>query len=200
MRRVGILGGTFDPIHIGHLIIAQEAWLQLGLEQVLFIPAHTQPLKQGEKHTRASARLEMVRLATADNPRFEVSTIELERGGTSYTADTLAELHRREPDTAWHFIIGVDALNQIRHWRAPESLITLTRLGVAARPGYDLDLAALDAELPGLSKVVDMVNAPQIDIASHDLRARVAAGQPITYWIPAAVEEFIRREGLYQAD
>lgn len=197
MRRVGILGGTFDPIHIGHLIIAQEAWLQLGLERVIFIPAHTQPLKQGEKHTPAPARLEMVRLATADNPHFGVSTIELERGGTSYTADTLAELHRREPDVAWHFIIGVDAINQIRHWRAPDTLIGLTRLAVAARPGYDLDLGALDAQLPGLSRAVDMIDVPQLDIASHDLRARVAAGKPITYWIPAAVEDFITREGLY---
>jgi nicotinate-nucleotide adenylyltransferase len=198
--KLGIMGGTFDPIHNGHLIIAQEAGWRLGLSRVLFIPAGDPPHKQTRAITPVDYRLEMVRLATAGNPLFEVSTIEIERAGLSYTADTLAELHKLYgPKIELFFIIGADAAADLLSWHEPEKVLQLARLVVAERPGYSLPFDKLKAGLPhiNLADRLLSLDVPMIEIASQELRARIAQGAPIKYLVPDAVVEYIAQEKLY---
>ncbi len=198
--KLGLMGGTFDPIHNGHLLIANEAAWRLGLERILFVPTGDPPHKRDHLVSPAPARLEMVRRATADNPMFEVSTIELDRQGLSYTVDTLKNLREiYGPATEFFFIIGADAAAELLNWHDPRQVLQLARLVVADRPGYVLPLAKLRAGLPGLDLTDRMLtlDVPMVEIASHELRARVAQGQPITYLVPDEVAEFIAQEKLY---
>jgi len=200
--RIGIMGGTFDPVHTGHLIIAQEVAWRLGLDQVLFMPAAHPPHKQHQQVTSERCRLEMVRLATEDNPLFEVETLELERGGLSYTANTLETLCERlgqPPQTLIYFIIGADAAADLLSWYRPERVLELTRLAVVDRPGYHLPLDKLQAGLPNvdLNERILQVEVPLIEIAANGIRTRVQQGAPIKYLVPPVIEEYIRREKLY---
>lgn len=198
--KLGIMGGTFDPIHNGHLIIAQEAGWQMGLSRVLFIPAGDPPHKQAQAITPAHCRLEMVRRATAHNPLFEVSTIEIERDGLSYTADTLAALQKiYGPKVELFFIIGADAAADLLSWHEPERVLQLARLVVAERPGYALPFEKLKAGLPhiNLANRLFTLDVPMIEVASHELRARIAQGAPIRYLVPDAVAEYISQQKLY---
>lgn len=200
--RIGIMGGTFDPVHTGHLIIAQEVGWRLELDRVLFMPAANPPHKQHQHVTPDHCRLEMVRLATAGNSLFEVEPYEIERGGLSYTATTLEALRERfgpSSQTELYFIIGADAVADLLSWYRPERVLELTRLAVVARPGYDLPLARLQAGLPqfDLSERFVGVEVPLIQIAANEIRTRVQQGAPITYLVPASVEAYIHREGLY---
>jgi nicotinate-nucleotide adenylyltransferase len=196
-ERVGVLGGTFDPIHNGHLAIAEEARVALGLAQVLLVPAGKQPLKDGQHVATAQQRLEMVRLACADNPGFAVSTLEVERPGLSYTVETLDELNRTGVGEL-HFILGADSLADLPRWREAARIVTLARIVAVERPGHRLDPNALYERLPGLVGRLTTLEGPQLEIASRDLRRRVAENRPIRYQTPDVVVEYIREQGLYR--
>jgi nicotinate-nucleotide adenylyltransferase len=197
-ERLGIFGGTFDPVHLGHLIVATEIRHALALDRVLFLPAGEPPHKQGWTVSPAAHRVAMLRLALADDPGFGLCLHDVERPGLSYTADTLADLAARWPAAELFFLMGEDSLRDLPTWREPARIIAAARLAVVARPGIDTDLADLEPVLPGISQRVELTPAPEIGIAARDLRARVAAGRPIRYQVPAAVERYIREHGLYR--
>jgi nicotinate-nucleotide adenylyltransferase len=195
--KIAILGGTFDPIHYGHLAIAEEARAGLGFDRVLFVPAARQPLKHGEHVATPEQRLEMAGLACEGNPAFEVSPIEIARQGPSYTIDTLMALRDAGIDDL-HFILGFDAAVELHRWRAARDIIRLARIVAVGRPGFALDTAALDRNLPGLGERLTMLEGPRLDISSSDLRQRIAQGRPIRYQTPDAVVAYIDAHGLYQ--
>jgi nicotinate-nucleotide adenylyltransferase len=197
--RLGVLGGTFDPPHAGHLILAEEARTRLRLEKVLFVPAGEPWRKAGQEITPAEHRLAMVRLLLASDPYFEVSTLEVERRGPSYTVDTLEALHQQYgPALELYFIVGEDALHDLPNWREPARIISLAWLAVAPRPvGRGMSTPDLEAAVPGLSERIVTLPMPTIDISSTALRERARAGLSLRYLVPLAVEEYIRRHGLY---
>ena len=201
-RRIGILGGTFDPPHLGHLLIAETARAALGLESVLFIPAGEPWLKSGQRITPATHRLRMVQLAVADNPDFCVCDCEVRRSGASYTVDTLRELRGAYPDSAeWYFIVGSDVLDQFHLWKEPEGILELCRLAVIERPGGPDDgVAALAERFPDAvaSGAVVTVAGPRVDFSASELRRILAEGQSVRYQVPDAVAEYIKRHDLYR--
>ncbi len=199
MLRIGILGGTFDPIHYGHLAIAEEVRWSLDLHQIYLVPAAQQPFKQGNHSAHPEQRLEMVRLACASNPHFLPSDIELRRGPPSFTVDTLTEFRAMLGDTAliW-FVLGGDALKDFPRWYRASQIIQLAQLAVVTRPGFTADLAALDAALPGLAARTQFIEGPRLDIASSTLRQRIAQGQPVRYQLPDAVLDYIETQRLYR--
>jgi len=196
--RIGVLGGTFDPIHIGHLVAAEEVRVQLGLDRVIFVPAGLPPHKLSNKLSPVEHRLAMVELAIASNPYFTVSRVDIDRFGPCYTVDTI-QLLRDElgPDVELYFIMGSDSLADILTWHKPERLIRLCRLAVVERPGYRVDMEELEHLLPGITSRVHFVNSPQLDISSTDIQRRVREGLPIKYQVPEAVEKYIYEHGLY---
>jgi len=196
--RVGVFGGTFDPIHIGHLVAAEETRVQLSLERVVFVPAGLPPHKLANHISPVEHRLAMVQLAIASNPYFTVSRVDIDRFGPCYTVDTM-ELLRDEwgPDTELYFIMGSDSLADILTWHKPERLIRLCRLAVVKRPGYDVDIEELDRLLPGIASRVRFINSPLIDVASCDIRRRVREGLSIKYQVPEVVERYIYEHRLY---
>jgi nicotinate-nucleotide adenylyltransferase len=195
------MGGSFDPIHMAHLIMAETVREALALNTVLFVPVAEQPLKQGLGVTPAEQRVEMVSLAIADNPYFALSRVEVERPGPSYTVDTLLrlreELGQRDKTEMW-FVIGADALATLPRWRDVEGILAQTRLAVVSRPGVVVDMATLQAQLPRLQASIDWVEAPLIDISATDLRRRVADDLSIRYRVPDVVREYIGANGLYR--
>lgn len=197
---IGVLGGTFDPIHLGHLIVAEGAREQLGLERVLFVPAGEQWLKAGQYVSPIVDRVAMVRLGISDNPAFELSTVDVDREGPSYTVDTLAIIRDQVgPDARLFFIVGLDSIADLPRWHQPERLLTLCTLAAFPRPGVDADrLAAAEKALPDLRQRLVTLRGPEIGISATDLRNRVAAGGTIRYQVPQAVEEYIRQRGLYK--
>ncbi len=202
-RRLGVLGGTFDPIHIGHLIIGEEVVATLQLDRLFFLPAGDPPHKRNRQITPASHRLHMVELAIASNPRFALSLVDVERPGPSYTVDTLKILHQQwGAETEIYFVIGWDMLDELLTWYDPAGVIEqVDRLVAVHRPGYEHDpryLARLERELPGITQRLLPLAVPQIAISSSDLRQRVAAGRPIRYQVPEAVERYILAQGLYR--
>ncbi len=203
-RRIGILGGTFDPPHLGHLLIAETARVALDLESVMFLPAGEPWLKSGQRITPAEHRLRMVQLAVADNPDFCVSDCEIRRSGPSYTVDTLRELRRGlAADAELYFIVGSDVLDQFHRWKEPEAILELCHLAVIERPGGPEDgVAALREQFPHVidSGAVVSVAGPRVDFSASDLRRVLAAGQSARYQIPDAVVSYIRRIGLYIRD
>ncbi len=197
--RIGVLGGTFDPIHYGHLILAEEARVCLSLARVLFVPAKDPPHKLGQPYSPAAGRLRMVELAVAGNPCFEVSLVDLERPSPSYTVDTLACLQEAlGPEAELYFLMGVDSLANILTWHDPPGIVARAHLAVALRPGYSADLQALERALPGLTARTHFLTIPEVGISAHDLRRRVSLGLPIRYQVPECVEAYIREQGLYR--
>ncbi len=199
--RIGLMGGTFDPIHYGHLVAAEGARHALGLDRVFFVPAACPPHKVGRPITAAHHRHTMTLLATLSNPAFAVSTIELDRPGPSYTIDTLAVFrHEWGPAADLTFITGADALLEILNWRAPEELLAAARFVAATRPGYSPEgLEAVRQRLPeNLRPRITTLEVPALAISSSDLRYRVRQGCPIKYLVPELVEDYIRKEGLYR--
>lgn len=193
--RLGIVGGTFDPIHYGHLIIAEEARIRYALTAVLFIPAGEPPHKP---HGQADGeqRLLMVNLAIEDHPQFFASRLELDRSGPSYTIDTMRALRTRSPRTEFFLIVGADAALEFHSWREPAAILALARVVAASRPGYPLEqLSALrhDPRLAG----IETMPVPGLDISSTALRARMHAGHGLRYLVPDSVASFIAKEGLY---
>ena len=187
--RLGVFGGTFDPPHLGHLIVASEAHAALGLERLLFVPAAEPPHKQGRVCTPAELRLQMVRAATAGDARFEVSDLELRRSGASYTVDTLRVLRERYAGAELLLLLGADQAREMLTWREPQQIARLARLVVLAREG---EAPALPAGLPSQPLVTT-----RIDLSASAVRRRVRAGLPIRYLVPDAVRELVEREKLY---
>ena len=198
---LGIFGGTFDPPHYGHLAIAEEAAEQLGVPRVLWVPTGQPPHKPGAPITPAAHRVRMAELAIADNPRFGLSCIDVERPGPSYTVDLLALLHAAHgAATELYFICGMDMLASFLTWHEPASVIAQCQLVAITRPGVPpVDVAALEAALPAARGRVHLLHAPGLDIAGTDLRARVAAGRSIRYLVPPVVASYIAEHGLYRA-
>lgn len=197
MTRIGILGGTFDPIHLGHLVMATYATSELGLDRVLLMPAQTPPHKRDRDITGSRHRLAMVRAAAAEDPRLEVSGLDLRSDKPSYTADLLARMTETHPGDSLMFIIGADSLRDLPTWHRPDLVIQRARIAVARRPGVAIDDDVLDA-LPGLRERVTIYESPLIDISSTAIRARVRAGLAITWTVPLPVETYIREHGLYR--
>lgn len=196
--RVGVLGGTFDPIHYGHLVIAEEARVRLQLDRVIFVPAKTPPHKLQQRYSPAQHRLHMVQRAIASNPYFAVSDVELTRPGLSYTVDTLAILQQEfGPAAELYFLMGMDSLAGLLSWHRPADIIARAYLAVAVRPGYQVDLETLEGALPGVSERMRLLEIPAIGISSRELRQRVRAGLPIRYQLPDSVEAYIREHNLY---
>ncbi len=198
-QQIGILGGTFDPIHLAHLRLAEEAREQLHLSQVLFMPAPQPWRKVNRPIAPVADRLAMVRLATASNPFFSVSTVEIEHDGPTYTANTLAVLHRQfGPGVTFHFILGADALLDLPNWHAPQRIIAQTRLSVAARAGTVIpDNTALEAWVPGVTAVIELFVMPELEISSTDIRRRAVDSRSLRYLVPAPVAGYIDERGLY---
>ena len=199
MKR-GMLGGTFDPIHTGHLILAQEVQQCLGLDEVLFVPTGEPWMKRGEPLTARDHRKAMVELAIGDNPKFRLSTVELDRPGDTYTVDTLEQLCAGElmGDDVM-FIMGVDTLNTVHRWKDPGRIMELVRLVVALRPGHGtIDLSKLEAINPTAGERVMTIEMPLIEMSGTELRRRAAAGEPIHYLVPDAVREYIESNRLYR--
>ena len=198
--RVGILGGTFDPIHLGHLIVAEEARVGRDLRRVVFIPAGQPRLKGEQPQATAEQRLRMVELAVAANPHFRVARNEVARPGPTYTVDTLAELQRQlGPETTLCFILGLDALAQFHRWKDPERLIEMCELIIASRPGFQ-NTGILDEQLaryPTLGGRISLLNIPRIDISSTDIRQRAARGGSLRYLVPESVANYAREQRLY---
>ncbi len=194
---IGILGGTFDPPHIGHLVIADQACAQLRLDRVWFAPAGDPPHKSNQA-TPVEHRIAMLQLAIQDNPRFELCRVDVERPGPHYSFELVEILYAHHPGCAWHFILGADSFMEMPHWRNPERLIALARLGVAQRPGTSIDTGTVEHALPGITQRVDWVDTPLIDVSSTDLRRRVRAGWPLRYVTPETVVAYIERAGLYR--
>jgi len=196
-QRIGIMGGSFDPIHIGHLVTAQEVYEQFALDKVIFMVAGLHPLKTSGV-TLASQRLEMVRLAVADNPHFEASDIEVNRKETSYTIDTMRELHQQHPDdTEFFFITGADAVFEILEWKDAGTLAHMTTFVGATRPGYDIERAKARHEHSVERFDIRYVEVPALAVSSTDIRARVRQRRDVRYLVRDEVDAYIRTHHLY---
>lgn len=193
-RKIGIMGGTFDPIHNGHLVAASEVADRFALDEVLFVPTG-QPWQKVERDVSLPEdRYLMTVIATASNPRFTASRVDIDRPGPTYTVDTLTELHERYPDAQLFFITGADALAQILSWRRVEELFRWAHFVGVTRPGYELG----DEHLP--EGAVTLVEVPAMAISSTACRRRVRAGQPVWYLVPDGVVQYITKRGLYRVD
>ena len=191
------MGGTFDPIHHGHLVTAEAALWAFGLDEVVFVPTGQPWMKADREVTSAEHRYLMTVIATASNPRFSVSRIEVERRGPTYTVDTLQELRRQaEDEVELFFITGADAMLEIFHWKDPEEVLARAHLIAATRPGYDL--TRFETEAPTAHPNVSVMHIPALAISSTDIRRRVEEGEPIRYLVPEGVQTYIEKASLYR--
>jgi nicotinate-nucleotide adenylyltransferase len=196
--RVGILGGTFDPPHIGHLILAEEAWFQLQLDVVYFVPAGTPPHKRGQPISPAETRVAMVAAAIAGNDHLALLRSDVDRPGPHYTVDMVQLVRDQLPaGSELFFLMGADSLRDLPTWYQAARLVATCRLVALTRHDVELDWEKLEHALPGLRQRVILLDMPELEIASNVLRARVRTGQPVRYQVPAAVEQIIREQRLY---
>jgi nicotinate-nucleotide adenylyltransferase len=196
---VGVLGGTFDPIHVGHLALGEEAREALGLERVLFVPAAVPPHKQGRSITAAEHRRAMVELAIGDNPAFALSMIELERSGPSYTVDTLASLGAEAAELT--LLLSAESFAELPDWHEPRRIVELARLAVAPRAGYELQGRGwFEDRFPGVGDRLKFLDGPNLRLSASEIRARVAAGRSVRYLVPVGVARYIVDHDLYRAD
>lgn len=197
--RLGIFGGTFDPLHLGHLILAGEARWQLSLDQILFVLTPDPPHKRHRQIISAEARLELLAAAIQDQPGFGLSRVDIERPGPHYVADTMPLLGEEFPDKELVYLIGGDSLHDLPNWqRVNDFLAACSALGVMRRPGAVIQLDALFEQLPGLEDKLEFIDAPLLEIASREIRERVAEGGHYRYYLPPAVFELIEKRGLYK--
>ena len=197
MPRVGILGGAFNPPHIGHLICAQEATTQLELDTVEFVPTARPPHREIEQDPGADTRLEMCEIAVADDDRFSASRIELDREGPSYTSDTLRQLHETRPDDELFLLLGADQAERLPTWHEPDAVLELATVCAVERVGYSRNAIVIKlARLKGAERL-RFLEMPVIQVSSSSVRRRVARGRPIRYLVPNAVAEYIEEKGLY---
>jgi nicotinate-nucleotide adenylyltransferase len=202
-KRIGVMGGSFNPIHTGHLFAAEEALFHLSLDQVVFVPSPRPPFKQEEDLLDAETRYLMAALATAANPRFTVSRVEMEREGVSYTVDTVRELRKSYPARSEvYFIMGMDAAMELADWKDPEGLLEMCFIVVVSRPGHDRDqvMKGLDARTKRLLRHPNLrfMETPGLNVSASDIRERVREGRPYRYLLPEAVAGFIDGRGLYR--
>ena len=203
IRRVGVIGGTFDPVHYGHLVIAEEVYNVLDLAEMVFVPAGHPPHKSDSLVEAAHHRLAMLELAIANNSHFSISRVDLERPGPSYTVESLRLLRQQWGEqTVIYFLIGWDSLEDLLTWHEPAGVLEqLSYLVAVRRPGYNEESGyrdSLEARLPGIKQRLLVVSAPQLEISSTDLRTRIAEGRPIRYQLPESVEQYIEQNRLYQ--
>jgi len=200
VQRIGIMGGTFDPIHYGHLVAAEGARYHFQLNKVIFIPAGRPPHKSGRKITDAHHRWIMTELAVASNASFDTSTLEVDRPGYSYTIDTVREMRRLYPRAELYFITGADAVLEILSWKSVDELLSMCHFIAATRPGYPLE--NLKKKLSGIAadqiRQITSMEVPALAISSTDIRRRVREGRPIKYLLPEPVEAYILNRGLYR--
>lgn len=199
--RIGLLGGTFDPVHIGHLILAEEARDQLDLSVVYFVPAGDPPHKQGRRLAPVAHRLRMVELAVADNPLFQVSRVDADRPGPHYTID-MVNIFKAQmpPGGTLFFLMGYDSLAELPTWHEPQALLAACHLVALTRYNVPLDWDYLEARLPGIQQRVTLLDMPELEIASHHIQERVRTGRSIRYLVPDAVCAYIREQRLYMAN
>jgi len=197
--KIGVLGGTFDPIHYGHLVAGENAGRAMGLDRVLFVPSVSPPHKAEYPVSDAEMRVRMIELAIADNPYFELSRNEFKRSGPSYTVEMIASLQEELGASAeLYFILGEDALADLPEWHEPQRLLELCQLIAVNRPGYhSFSLRMLEPQLPGVERRVHQVRIPELAVWSTELRARVSSGLSVRYLVPDAVHDFIYANGLY---
>lgn len=200
MMKIGVLGGTFDPIHLGHLAIAGEARGLLGLSRVIFMPAGHPYFKEGAGISPAADRLTMLELALVDQPDYVISRLEIERSGPSYAVDSISEIRSRiNPADEIFFVMGWDSLMGLPLWHEAKRLIKLCRIVAAPRPGYPQpNLKSLEPDLPGISECAIVMERPLIDISASLIREKVRRGLPIDGLVPVAVADYIREKGLYK--
>jgi nicotinate-nucleotide adenylyltransferase len=191
--RMGVFGGTFDPPHVGHLIVAEFVREAVGLNRILFVPTATPPHKRDRSITPGEQRVAMVRLAVARHEPFAVSDMEVRRGGVSFTADTLEELKGQHPEAALFFLLGMDNLIEFRTWKDPERILRLARLVVMTRPGF---VAGNDPE--DVAGSVEYCTVPQIGVSGSEIRTRVREGKSIAFLVPPDVRRFIESHHLYR--
>ena len=197
--RLGIFGGTFDPPHLGHLILAAEALDQLGLDRLLFVLTPDPPHKQGQKVSTLQHRLDMLALATGDNLAFELSRVDMDRQPPHYAVDTVRILGENFSGAQLVYLMGGDSLRDLPTWHNPKDFVeACDEIGVMRRPGDEIDLSGLEGRLPGASEKVHFVDAPLLEIASSEIRQRVASGHPYRYYLPDGVFQYIRDRGLYR--
>ncbi len=198
--RIGLLGGTFNPPHIGHLVCAQEAWAQLGLDRVLLVPVHSPPHKEAVGDPGVEHRVALCEAAVAGDERLAVSRVDADVPGRSYTVDTLNRLHEARPGDQLTFIVGGDMAASLPEWHEPRTILERCTLGVAARDGVGREqiLERLDRELPGAAERIRFFDMPRIDVSSTLVRSRIAEGKPVRYLVPDAVAAHVEREGLYR--
>ena len=197
-KSLGILGGTFDPIHMGHLRMAEHVFQRMELESIVFIPAYVPPHKLGQDFAPAQDRYAMTELAVADNPHFTVSDMELKRTGVSYTIDTIRQLHAQYEDRELNFIIGADSMAQLHTWHNIEEMLELTRFVAVWRPGYEDAMEELVRHLGEQAKErVLLLDTPVYDISSTEIRTRIRQGLGLAGLVPPAVERYIYEHGLY---
>ena len=202
MKKVGIMGGTFNPVHYGHLFLAEVAYEQLGLDQILFMPSKNPPHKEKPKDVTGQQRVDMLKLAIQDNPHFQLSLVELEREGMTYTADTLSILAQTHPDTQYYFIVGADSLLAMQQWWNPQTVFDNCIVVAACRDFVDkeqLQQHAKYLENNFKAKII-IIDMPTIQIASSDIRERLAQDKSVRYYIPTAVYDYINKKELYLVD
>ena len=198
-QRIGVFGGTFDPPHLGHLILASEACAQLKLRRLLWVLTSIPPHKLDQPITSLDDRLAMLKLALKDEPDFELSTIEMERSGPHYTSDTLRILAEQTPEAELIPLIGGDSLRDLPTWHRPADLVAAShQIGVMLRPGDSIDLSELERQIPGLTAKVRFIEAPLLEIASHEIRQRVAEGRPFRYYLLPSIYDYIVEHRLYK--
>ena len=197
---IGVLGGTFDPIHSGHLVIAEEARLRLRLTKVLFVPARQQWLKTGRSISPVAHRVEMLRRAIAGKSYFELSTVDVDRPGPTYSVETTAILRQQlGAEAKIFFVVGWDSLAELPQWKEPDRLVQLCKLVAVTRPGFSQpDLKAMESSVPGVTQSVVWLDIPPVDISSTDVRERVAQGLSIHGLVPDEVERYIAEQKLYR--
>ncbi|NMR21633.1 nicotinate-nucleotide adenylyltransferase [Cellulomonas fimi] len=190
--RIGVMGGTFDPIHHGHLVAASEAAAELGLDEVVFAPTGQPSFKQHQDVSPAEHRYLMTVIATASNPQFTVSRVDVDRAGLTYTVDTLRDLREARPEADVFFVTGADAIEQILRWKDAAELFTMAHFVAVTRPGHTMSVAGLPADR------VSVLEIPALAISSTDVRARARAGKPVWYLVPDGVVQYIGKHGLYR--
>ncbi|MDG2170784.1 MAG: nicotinate-nucleotide adenylyltransferase [Opitutales bacterium] len=194
-KSVAILGGSFDPVHLGHMSLAEEAYKQVGLEEVWFMPAAQSPLKKHQTFLGAKERIELLEAAVSEDAAFKVNRSEIDRGGISFTVDTLKRLKATHPETEFSWIIGGDQLQLLEKWKDIEELCSLMEFSVRSRPGYEIDRTKIPA-IPGLR--FSEVKSSMLDIASSDIRRMIAAGESVNHLLPTAVHELIVAHKYYR--
>lgn len=197
--RIGIFGGTFDPPHMGHLILAMEAIGQLNLDRLLWVVTPDPPHKIGQSISPVKLRIRLIKAAIGDDPQFEVSRIEVERPAPQYAVDTIKELKQQFPGAELVYLMGGDSLHDLHEWHQPRQLVDLADgIGVMRRPADLVDLDELEKQLPGVKAKLSFVDAPLLEISSRQIRERIANGKPFRYYLPVAVYEQILALNLYQ--